>query len=371
VRTACKTAIVHDWLVRPGGAERVLECLLELWPGADLFTLFWVPGSVSQRIESRLKGTSFIQRFTGLKRHYGSYLPLFPKAVESLPLSGYDLVISSSYCAAKGSLAGPGARHLCYCHTPMRYVWHQQHAYERSLSPLARAVFRRLAARLRAWDVATSKRPDAYAANSRNVAGRIREYYGLGAEVIHPPVDTGYFTPGLQDEEGDYYLTVGALVPYKNYEAAISAFSRSGRRLLVVGDGPEKGRLKNMAGPSVEFLGWQPHEKLLGLYRGCRGLVSPGEEDFGISMVEAQSCGRPVIALAKGGALESVVDGRTGILYSEPDAGTLVRALEKTEKTNYNRKAVRSNADRFSVAMFSAGIASAANRLMGGMVHAS
>jgi glycosyltransferase involved in cell wall biosynthesis len=366
-----KIAVVHDWLVRPGGAERVLERLLGIFPEADLFTLFHIPGSVPDCIESRLKGVSFLQGLPGLKSGYGRFLPLFPKAVESLPLAGYDLVVSSSYCVAKGAVAGRNARHLCYCHTPMRYVWHQQKHYERRLGLVGRMALRIAARRLRRWDVRTSSRPGLFAANSGNVSGRIREYYHRESIVVHPPVDTDLYKPADHDKPGDYYLSVGALVPYRNIDTAVAAFTRTGRRLLVAGDGPEMGRLRKMAGPQVEFLGWQGHESLWRLYRGCRALVSPGEEDFGMAAAEAQACGKPVVALGKGGAEETVVDGLTGVLYMEDSVNALVRAVESLEGQKFNAEQIRKNAERFSVRTFDRKISSAIESMMGGREDAA
>lgn len=366
-----KIVIVHDWLVRPGGAERVLERLLVIFPGADLYTLFRIPGSVPDSIESRLKGVSFIQGLPGLERHYGRYLPLFPKAVESLPLSGYDLVVSSSYCVAKGAVTAENSRHLCYCHTPMRYVWHQQKHYERQLGPMERLWLKTAAKRLRLWDVRTSSRPDLFLANSGSVSGRIREYYHRESAVVHPPIDTDFYKPADHDERGDYYLSVGALVPYRNLGTAVAAFTRTGRRLLVAGDGPEMARLRKMAGPTVELLGWQGREGLLRLYRGCRALISPGEEDFGMAAAEAQACGRPVVALGRGGAEETVVNGRTGILYHEDSVDDLIGAVESFERLNFDPGQARSNAERFSTVRFDLRIKSEIESMMGGRVDAA
>lgn len=371
MRPTSKIAIVHDWLVRPGGAERVLERLLGLFPNADLFTLFHIPGAVKRDIESRVKGVSFIQGLPGLKHHYGRYLPLFPKAVESLSLAGYDLVVSSSYCVAKGAVKGVGARHLCYCHTPMRYVWHQQNHYQRQMGLMARLLFKAAAKRLRRWDIRTSSRPDQFIANSRSVAGRIMEYYGRQAAVIHPPIDTEYFKPDFDSKAGDYYLTVGALVPYRNMSTAVQAFNQTRRRLLVAGDGPEMGRLRKIAGSTVEFLGWQDRESLWRLYRGCRALVSPGEEDFGMAAAEAQACGKPVVALGKGGAVETVVEGRTGVLYAEDSASALVQALESFEKLKFDARLIRANAERFSSRVFDLKISSSIESVVGGREDAA
>ncbi len=367
--SALKIAIVHDWLVRPGGAERVLERLLGIFPKADLYTLFYIPGAVPKAIESRIKGVSFIQRLPGLRQHYGRYLPLFPKAVESWPLSGYNVVISSSYCVAKGALAGPDASHLCYCHTPMRYVWHQQKEYEPGLGTAGKLIFRAVASRLRQWDVRTSSRPNVFIANSRAVAERIARYYLRTAEVIHPPVDTIFFTPEERCRAGDYYLSVGALVPYKNFEKAAQACARLGRELVIAGDGPERPRLQGRAG--VRVLGWQSREALLTLYRGCRALIAPGEEDFGIALVEAQACGKPVVALARGGARETVEHGHTGILYQEDSAEALIEAMRSLERTKFDSQRIRLQAEKFSAEVFDSKISSIIDRMKGGGQNAA
>lgn len=366
VRPTFKIAIVHDWLVRPGGAERVLANLLNLFPKADLFVLFHIPGAVSLEIESKIKRTSFIQRLPGLRDHYPEYLPLFPKAVESLPLNGYDLIISSSYCVAKGAKAGRWAKHICYCHTPMRYVWHQKDYYQRKLDPIPRIIFEISASWLRSWDRKTSARPDRILANSRSVAFRIEKYYGRTADVVYPPVDTVFFCPVQKKRRSDFFLTTGALVPYKNYEIAIAACNNTGHKLLLAGDGPERERLERRAGPNIKFLGWQAPEKLRELYRTCRALIAPGEEDFGIAMVEAQACGCPVIAYGKGGAKEIVLPDRTGVIFNEPSSESLEQAIEKFEKMHFNPIDIRVSALRFKAESFRQQLLSIVYRMMGG-----
>lgn len=357
--------------MRPGGAERVLERLLAIIPDAELYTLFYIPGAVPDSIESRLKGVSFLQGLPGLKSRYGRYLPLFPKAVESLPLSGYDLVVSSSYCVAKGAVTDRNSRHLCYCHTPMRYVWHQQNLYESRLGGMGRLAFRITAKRLRSWDVRTSSRPDRYLTNSLSVSKRVKEYYHRNADVVHPPIDTDFFKPADHDRPGDYYLAVGALVPYRNLDTAVAAFTRMRRRLLVAGDGPEMGKLRKMAGPTVELLGWQGRDSLLRLYRGCRALVSPGEEDFGMASAEAQACGRPVVALGRGGAVETVADGATGVLYPEDSVDALIGGMGSLDGMRLNPREIRANAERFSADTFDQKISSAIKSMMGGREDAA
>jgi glycosyltransferase involved in cell wall biosynthesis len=336
------------------GGEKVLEVLLDLLPGAPIHTLFHFPGSVSERIESRPIRTSFLQRAPGLRRHYRKYLPLFPRAVEALDLRGSDLVVSTSHCVAKSCLKPAGAWHLCYCHTPMRYVWDQQRAYfpERG-DPVAR-LRDAVLARLRRWDVATAGRVDRYVANSTFVADRIRRSYGRQAEVVPPPVDVDFFTPG-EGEPGTYCLAVSALSPYKRLDLAIAACERLGIELRIVGEGPERRRLERLAGPRTRLLGRLDGERLRALYRGALCFVQPGIEDFGIASAEALACGVPVVALDRGGVRDVVVDGEHGVLYAAADsdgAGPLAAAVDKIQKIRFNKMNLHSRAEGFSPGRF-------------------
>lgn len=347
-----RVALVHDWLTGMRGGERCLEVFCELFPDADLFTLLHVPGSVAPVIERRRIVTSFVQRLPGAATRYRHYLPLFPRAVEAFDLRGYDLVISTSHCVAKGARPAPGALHLCYCFTPMRYVWDLYGEYfGRGL--LTRALMPPVAAALRAWDRKTSARVGHFAGISGFVADRIRRCYGREAEVIYPPVDVSRYELA-DDREGDYYLVVSALVPYKRVDLAIAAAGRLGRRLLVVGAGPESARLAKMAGPGVEFLGWRSDDEIARLYRGCRALLFPGLEDFGIVPLEAMAAGRPVIAYGAGGALETVVplggdEPATGVFFAEQTVEALVGAMREFETAadRFVPKALRARAEAF------------------------
>jgi glycosyltransferase involved in cell wall biosynthesis len=374
-------ALVHDWLTGMRGGEKVLEALAGLFPEAPIFTLFHFPGSVSPSLESRTIHTSFLQRAPGLRRHYRRYLPLFPAAIEDLDLSGFDLILSTSHCVAKGILPPPGSRHLCYCHTPMRYAWDQERAYfprRRGLVPRVRGL---ILSALRAWDAGSTPRVDRFLANSRFVAERIRRYYGRDSEVVPPPVAVDFFTPAPADgsstaqggpeetgseetnseetspeekrpaenlaaeanaaqkgrslddggavsgatpragqEEGTgFCLTVSALAPYKRLAVAIRACEARGLELRLVGTGPEEARLRALAGPGTRFLGRVSDSELRGLYRRARFLLQPGIEDFGIAPVEALACGTPVVALGRGGVLDIVEDGVHGVLYQDSD----------------------------------------------------
>jgi glycosyltransferase involved in cell wall biosynthesis len=355
-----RVALVHDWLTGMRGGERVLQALCELFPHAHLFTLVHVPGAVSEEIARLELEASFIQRLPRAWRWYRHYLPLFPAAVEQFDLDGFDLVISSSHCAVKSVIAPGRARHLCYCHSPMRYAWDQFNAYfgpERlgRASTAARAVLRRLAA----WDRRTSDRPHRYLANSQYVAQRIRRYYNRRAVVVPPPVDTSFYTPSPPVETPSpetptpatrYFLVVSALVPYKRLELAIEACQRVNVPLRIVGEGTERPRLQALAGPSVEFLGRRTDEEVRELYRGALAVLLPGEEDFGIVPVEAQACGRPVVALGRGGALETVVDGVTGVLVADAQTASWAAALDRVASNPgaFDPATVRASAERFS-----------------------
>jgi glycosyltransferase involved in cell wall biosynthesis len=349
-----RVALVHDWLTGMRGGERCLEVICELFPDADLFTLLHVPGSVSPTIERRRIITSFVQRLPGAAARYRSYLPLFPAAIERFDLRDYDLVLSSSHCVAKGARPAPGARHVCYCFTPMRYVWDLYGEYVgRGAGVLTRTVMPPIAAALRRWDRRASARVHDFAAISHFVADRIRRCYGRSADVIYPPVDVQRFRLAEEDP-GDFYLVVSALVPYKRVDLALSAASGFGRRLLVVGTGPEERRLKARAGPTVEFLGWRDDAEVADLYRRCRALLFPGVEEFGIAPLEAMAAGRPVIAYAAGGALETVAplggeEPPTGVFFREQTAGAVAMAMRRFEDEahRFDPKALRARAEQF------------------------
>lgn len=355
-----KTAIVHDWLTGMRGGEKVLEALCELFPDADLFTLLHIPGAVSGTIEKRRIKTSFIQRLPFAKKRYRLYLPLFPLAVEGFDLKGYDLVISSSHCAAKGVIPGPNALHISYIHSPMRYVWDMYGEYFGKTRGLSGLLIRLFAHYLRLWDSSSSRRVDFFVANSNHVAKRIMRYYRRDSSVIYPPVDVSRFSIA-ERAPGDYYLIVSAFAPYKRLDIAVEAFNTLGKRLLIAGTGQEEKRLKAMAGKNIEFLGWKSDTEVAELYRNCRALVFPGEEDFGITPVEAMACGRPVIAYGRGGALETVKglnapegagDNPTGFFFYEQTAEALKDAVEGFEA---NMRAFDPSSIRQAAIMFDKG----------------
>ncbi len=332
------------------GGERVLEALCELYPDADIFTLCHVRGSVSPAIERHRIETSFVQRLPRAATYYRQYLPLFPLAVEQFDLDPYDLVISSSHCAAKAAVPAGRARHLCYCHSPMRYAWDQFDAYfgPARVGRLAhRWVYRPLMARIARWDAATASRVHRFVANSAHVAARIRRYYNREATIVYPPVDTVFFHPA-DITPGTHFLVVSALVPYKRIELAMEACERVGAPLRIIGDGPDRRRLEARAGRGVEWLGRLDDAGVRDEYRKALAVILPGEEDFGIVPVEAHACGRPVVALARGGAMETVVDGDNGVLFGEPDAGDLAAALERVACHRFDPTQIRASAQRFA-----------------------
>lgn len=342
-----RIAIIHDWLTGMRGGEKVLEVLCELFPQATLFTLLHNPGSVSPAVERLPVRTSFVQRLPFAASRYRHYLPLFPRAVERFDLREFDLVISSSHCVAKGAVPTPGALHVCYCHTPMRYAWELFDDYFSAarVGRLRHRVLHRIAGYLRRWDVRTADRVDHFIANSQHVRDRIRRHYGRSAEVIYPPVDTARFT--VSQANDGYFLVVSALVPYKRVDLAVEAFNQLGARLLVVGSGPEARPLQATAKKNVTFLGWQPDDALRDLYAGCRALIFPGVEDFGIVPVEAMASGKPVIAFAKGGALETVVPRTTGVLFPEQTVECLADAVRCFDESRFSPRAIRDHALRF------------------------
>jgi glycosyltransferase involved in cell wall biosynthesis len=348
--SALRVALVHDWLTGMRGGEKVLEALCEIYPDADIFTLVHRKGSVSHTIERHRIRTSFVQRLPIATTRYPQYLPLFPFAIEQLSLDPYDLVISSSHCAAKSVIVPGRSVHICYCHSPMRYAWDQFDAYfgpERVGRVASRWVYRPLLSRLARWDASTSGRVHRFLANSAHVAARIRRYYNREATVVHPPVDTVFNHPADVVPES-HFLVVSALVPYKRIDLAIEACEQLGASLRIVGDGLERRRLEQRAGPGVAFLGWQSNEAIRDEYRRAAAVIMPGEEDFGLVPVEAQACGCPTVAFARGGALETVKDGETGVLFGELSGASLAAALQRAREISFDRSALRRHAEGFA-----------------------
>ena len=348
--SAPRVALVHDWLTGMRGGEKVLEALCEMYPDADIFTLVHRKGSVSNTIERHRIRTSIVQRLPRATTKYPQYLPLFPFAIEQLSLDPYDLVISSSHCAAKSVIVPGRSVHICYCHSPMRYAWDQFDAYfgpERVGRIASRWLYRPLLSRLARWDASTSGRVHRFLANSAHVAGRIRRYYNREATVVYPPVDTVFNHPADVVPES-HFLVVSALVPYKRIDLAIDACEQIGVPLRIVGDGPERTRLEQRAGTGVTFLGWQSSDDIRNEYRRAAAVIMPGEEDFGLVPVEAQACGCPTVALARGGALETVKDGETGVLFDELSASSLTAALQRARSIPFDRSVLRRHAEQFA-----------------------
>lgn len=348
-------ALIHYWLLTMRGGEKVLHSLSKLFPQSDIFT------HVVDRDEMELQFLghniyeTFIGRLPRAKKYYKNYLPLMPLALEELDLRKYDIVISSESGPAKGVIVSPNSPHICYCHSPMRYAWDMYHEYTSDSSYFKRLLMAQILHKMRLWDYASSARVDYFVANSAFVAKRIEKYYRRDAEVIHPPVSVMDFNLSGKSPD-DFYLMLGQLVPYKRPDLAVKAFTRMGKRLLVVGEGTEFASLKKLAGPSVEFLGRQPFARIRELYSNCRALIFPGVEDFGIVPLEAMASGRPVIAFARGGALETVVAERTGMFFHTQDVEALINSVQSFEEaeSSFSPKNIRDHALLFDEQVFRA-----------------
>ena len=341
-----RVVLAHDWLNGMRGGERVLEWLCRGFPGAPIFTLVCRREALSPDINAHPIHASPLGHLPMVHRYYRWLLPLFPAAVRALRVPEARLLLSTSHCAAKSVPKRPGMKHLCYCFTPMRYAWtfHDEYLGRRSLK---RALASPILARLRDWDRRMSDGVDRFVTLSRHVRERIRTYYGREAAVVPPPADVEFFTPGDAPAAGGYDLIVSALVPYKRVDLAVRAYARLGFPLKIVGTGTEYAGLRAQAGPNIEFLGWRDDLQVRELYRGCRLLVFPGEEDFGLVPVEAQACGRPVVAYGRGGALESVREGVSGCFFPEQTESALLAAVETAAAGPWDSAAIRREAERF------------------------
>jgi glycosyltransferase involved in cell wall biosynthesis len=347
-----KVAIVHDWLNQMGGAEAVLETLVEMYPGAPVFTtLYWREGMPPAYRAWDIRPT-WLDRAPSIYRRHQPYLPLYPLAVRSIDLRGYDLILSNKSGFCHGVRTTPDQLHIDYCLTPTRYVWdYAGYTTREDLGPEARLLLRPLIGWLRRWDRRAADGVDHFVAISREVQARIARFYGRRSTIIYPPVHTGRYCPS-PDPPGDYFLVVSRLIPYKRIDLAVRACAQLGARLVVVGQGRDRARLEAMAGPSVQFRGRVSQAEVADLLAHCRAFLFPGYEDFGIAPVEAQAAGRPVIAYAAGGALDTVVEGETGLFFHEQTPEALTDALRRLDSTGFDPAAIQRHAERFSVERF-------------------
>lgn len=335
-----KVAIIHDWFASYAGAERVVESLTNLWPDADIFTLFNFLSAEEQKIilKDKIVHTSFIQNLPFAQKSYRKYLPLFPFAIEQFDVTGYDLIISSSHAVAKGIIPSPEQLHVCYCHTPIRYAWDLTYQYLRETGlnkGLSGQITKTILHYIRSWDVSSSNRVDYFIANSNYIAGRIQKTYRRNSEVIYPPVDTSKFS--CLDNKDNYYLTASRFVPYKKIDLIVETFSQmSDKKLIVIGDGPDEQKIKSKAGPNVEFLGYRRSTEMEKIMQRAKAFVFAAEEDFGIVPIEALSCGTPVIALNKGGTAETIIDSVVGIHFNEQSIDSLKNAVMKFEDMQHS-----------------------------------
>lgn len=348
-----KVALVHDYLNQMGGAERVVMAFHQMFPDAPIYTSIYDPQRVDPAFQEMDIRTSFMQKFPLVTRHHQPYLPFYPFAMESLDLREYELVLSSSSAFGKGVITRPGTMHICYCHTPMRWCWNYREYVEREqLGGIARRVLPLLISGLRVWDQVSAMRVDHFIANSPVVAERIQKYYRRDAVVIPPPVEVSRFSFDPDIEVEDYFLIISRLIPYKRIDLAIEACNQLRLPLVIIGDGRDLERLKRLAGPTIRFLGRLSDQEVLHYYARCRALLFPGEEDFGITPLEAQACGRPVIAYGSGGALASVVEGITGVFFYEQTVDSLATALASFDERRYEPQTIRSHALEFDMPRF-------------------
>lgn len=348
-----KLAIVHDWLTNMGGAEQVIINFNEIYPDAPIYTTFYNPNNLDEKLRNIDVRTSFLQKKKMIIDHK-KYFPLMPLAFENFNLNEYDVVLSSSTCCAKGVLTKPDTVHICYCNTPMRYAWERRDDYIQGMGKLKRRLIKILLHYMRIWDVASSSRVDYFIANSTAVQKRIKKHYKRDSVVINPPVRCKMFD--ISETDGDYYFVVSRLVAYKRFDLAVQACSELGKKLIVIGDGPEMEKLQKLANENILFLGKQPDEVVKKYMSECKALLFPGEEDFGIVPVEAQACGRPVIAYGKGGVLDTVIDGKTGLLFEEQTVQDLKKTIREFETIQFNKQEIRKHALQFDEEVFQAKI---------------
>jgi glycosyltransferase involved in cell wall biosynthesis len=342
-----KVAIIHYWLVGMRGGEKVVEALCEMYPQADVFTHVYAPEMISDKINRHRIIPTFINSLPRAAKMYKTYLPLMPLALEQLDLRGYDLVISSESGPSKGIIPPSDALHVCYCHTPMRYIWNMYHDYRSGAGRVTRLLMPPLSHYLRMWDVTSAARGDSFVANSATVARRIHRYYGADSVVIHPPVDTAAFSIAAPSELGDFYLMAGELVSYKRPDLAVRAFNEMKLKLVVIGGGELLDEIRRLAGATVSVMGSQPFEVLKQHYARCRALIFPGEEDFGMVPVEAMASGRPVVAFGRGGATETVAQGLSGVFFAEQTVEAISSAVKTLAAIEIDPKMIAAHASRF------------------------
>jgi len=349
--SALRTAIVADYLNQRGGAEWVVAVLHEIFPHAPIYTTIVDPARLWPALRDADIRPSWMQHLPGLTRHFKKYLPFYYLAIERMNLQEYDLVISSSCAFGLGAKARAGAVHVCYCHTPARFIWdYDRYTQKEQIGPVARRALPLLIRVLKRWDLAMSRRPHRFSSNSADVARRIRRHYGRTSTIIHPPVDIGRFSTGTT--KGEYYLVVSRLNPYKRIELAVEAFNALGRPLIIIGEGPHRVHLERLAKPNIHFAGWLSDRDVAQAYAGCRALVFPGEEDFGIAVVEANASGRPVVAYRGGGTLDTVVEGITGVFFDQPTPEALIDAVGRLEMQEWDAAGLRDHAKGFGVDEF-------------------
>ena len=346
-----KIAIVHDWLTNMGGAEQVVINFKEIYSEAPIYTTFYNPNKLDDKLRNIDVKTSYLQKKKMVTNHK-KYFPYMPMAFERFNLNKYDVVLSSSSCCAKGVITKPETIHICYCHTPMRYAWEKRDEYTEGMGKLKKKLVNILLHYMRIWDVVSSKRVDYFIANSTTVQKRIKKYYGRDSVVIGAPVRCNLFN--ISETDGDYYFVVSRLVKYKRFDLAVQACKELGKKLVVIGDGPEREKLEKLAenNENIVFMGRQPDDVVKKYMQECKALLFPGEEDFGIVPLEVQACGRPVIAYGKGGVLDTVIDGKTGVYFNEQTAESLKEAIIKFEKMKFDKQEIREHAMQFDEEVF-------------------
>ena len=346
-----KTAIIHDWVCNYGGADRVLEELLKIMPDSPVYIGCYMNSQLSPMLlEADLRPSSLQKKQNQKKDNHQKLLPFMPTAFEEFDLNEYDIVVSDSSCCAKGVITNPDTLHICYCHTPMRYAYEFYYEYTQNMNPIKKKIVKYFMNYLRLWDVLSSNRVDYFVANSKNVANRIRKHYDRESEVIYPPVDVSYFQP--QDVEGEFYLCVSRIIKHKRIDLLVEAFNNLNRELYIIGEGEEQKKLQQKSHKNIHFLGRQPDQIVREYYSRCKAFIFPTDEDFGMTPVEAQACGSPVIAFSKGGALETVIEGVTGIFFDSQTPDSLFEAVFRLDNVKIDKESCRKNAERFSAELY-------------------